>query len=357
MYKIKKAKKIVRTIKHNFLRETATFRKNLNYLKSLWNFNYKKKIVLSHYPTKLSLDTGPICNLNCFLCPVGERRSGRKQGFLKREVVEKVIKELGPYLNIVYLFCWGEPFLHKEIFEFVRLFKKANIRVYVSSNLNIFNDEICREIVDSGIDKLEVSLHGGSDKSLDKHQRGSKFEQVVTNMKKIVEYKKLKGVKHPVIIWCYKATRFNEAEIEASRRISKEISIDEFHRSTIGCDIGKKVLLDDKAQFSNVEPFLPIDESLSRYDYKEKKKKKYFRYCSWLYNFAAINWDGLVSPCCATWEESYDFGNILETPFKKIWNNKKFQLARKVIKSKNAKVVPGLICSYCKKNNALFTGI
>ena len=70
------------------------------------------------------------------------------------------------------------------------------------------------EIVESGIDKLEVSLHGGSDESLDKHQRGSKFEQVVSNMKKIVDYKKSKGVKHPLIIWCYKVTRFNENEIE-----------------------------------------------------------------------------------------------------------------------------------------------
>ena len=86
MYKIKKARKVIRTIKHNFIRDTATVRKNLNYLKSLWNFNYKKKIVLSHYPSKLSLDTGPICNLNCLLCPVGERQSGRKQGFLMRDV-------------------------------------------------------------------------------------------------------------------------------------------------------------------------------------------------------------------------------------------------------------------------------
>lgn len=66
-----------------------------------------------------------------------------------------------------------------------------------------------------------------------------------------------------------------------------------------------------------------------------------------------INWNGSVSPCCGYWDESYDFGNILDTNFKEIWNGKKYQLARRILKSRQNIEIPNLICFICKKNKAI----
>ncbi len=333
----------------------STIKKRINLIKAIWNWKIRKPLILNNYPIQIILGTGPICNLNCFLCPSGQKAKGRKIGFLQKEVVLKVIDELGPYLFSVGLYNWGEPLLNKNIFDYIALLKKANILVSISSNLTIFNDSICKKLIQSGLDILIVSLHGCSDDSLNKYQKGGHFSQVISNVKKIQEYKKLKSKSHPKIIWRFKVTKFNEREIPQAQNLYKKIGFDKFEPSSISCDMGKELLWNNEEQFLNVEPFLPKNEYWSKYNYSERRKKFIRKNdCYWLWNFTTINWNGSVSPCCGVWYEKFDFGNILDTPFLKIWNGKKYQLARYIIKhdipmNYNSQ----LICELCKKNNAI----
>lgn len=343
--------KIVR--QHIIFHENVTKFKIWNYMKMQWNRKVKKSILLSNYPYYICLGTGPICNLRCNLCPEGQKRSGRKSGFLGKEVVERVIEELGPFLYVVELYNWGEPLLNKNLFEYIRLLEEANIHIMVSTNLNVFNDNICREIINSGLDTLIVSLDGCSQESVEQYQIGSNYERVISNVKKIVEYKKLRGVNHPVIHWRYIVNHFNENELKKAYKVYKEVGFDAFDIAPISCDMGREILWDQERQFSNVESYLPKNEFWSKYDYKNRSKKVQYNKCSWLWNSTVINWNGSVSPCYGVWKEAFDFGNILETSFKEIWNGKKYQLARRVIKSKESKLIPNLICSICKKNNAI----
>ncbi len=344
-----------RDIIENLFGGNSTLRKKWNYIKLFLNFYVSKKIILNHYPTLLIIDPGPICNLECYLCPEGQKRPGRTKIFLKREIIARIIEELGPYLKTVILHSHGEPLLNENIFKFVRFIKKrANVEVKMSSNLNIFNEHICKEIVDSGIDTFLISLHGCSQESLNQHQVGSNFNRVISNMKKLVNYKKSKGAKHPTIIWTYLVNRFNEHEMKNAYRLGKEIGVDVFSPTELFCDLGKMVLMNPKEQFKNVEPFLPKDQKWSNYDYAKRRKKYIIRYCTWLYRTITINSNGSVSPCCSVWEEKYDFGNILESSFKEIWNGLKFQLARQIIKSKKPVNIPWMICSICKNNNAIY---
>ncbi|MFX1453161.1 MAG: radical SAM/SPASM domain-containing protein [Promethearchaeota archaeon] len=330
-------------------------KKRWNYIKMKWNSKVQKAILLNNYPTSISLGTGPICNLRCPLCPTGQKRSGRKIGFLTKEVVERVIEELGPYIFGLELYNWGEPMLNKNLFEYIRLLKEANLKVAVSTNLSIFNDNICREIINSGLDTLIVSLDGCSQESVERYQIGSNYERVISNVKKIKDYINLIGVNHPILRWRFVVTRFNENEIKNALRICKEVGFDFFELVKIKCDMGNELLWDVKTRFLNIEPYLPKYQWLSIYNYITGEIETYnHNYCSYLWSSTTINWNGSVSPCPTVWEEEFDFGNILETPFKKIWNGKKYQLARKIIKSNKPIEVPNLICSICKKNNAIF---
>jgi radical SAM protein with 4Fe4S-binding SPASM domain len=67
---------------------------------------------------------------------------------------------------------------------------------------------------------------------------------------------------------------------------------------------------------------------------------------------AVINWNGSVSPCCAVWEETYDFGNMFNSSFKTIWNGSMYRASRRVV---SGKAIPeddqmDLICARCKLN-------
>ncbi len=333
--------------------QDATYKKRFNFLKFLMNWKIQKSIKVKNYPYLLILGSGPVCNLKCKFCPSGQKRLGRTPGFLKEVVVKKIIEELSPYVYSIALYNWGEPLLHKKLFDYIRLLKKAKFKVYFSTNLNLFNAEIGKEMIKSGVDEVIISLHGYSQESLNKYQVGSNFERVIANVKKIVEFKKSIKVKHPKLQWRFIVNRFNEKEIIAASKMSKKIGFDSFVLGPLICDMDKELLLSPKEQYLSAKSFLPLNEKWSQYSYAKKAKKYIRKNCYWLYGLSTINWDGSVSPCCAVWNEKYDFGNILDTSFKEIWNGRKYQLARSVIKSKEKLGIPDLICYICKKNNAI----
>lgn len=261
------------------------------------------------------------------------------------------MEECGPYLWEVNLYNWGEPLLNKELFEMIKYSKIYKVRVSISTNLNHFNNSICSDLVLSGVDEVVVSLDGTSQESVSKYQVGNDFKKVVANIKKLATCKKALNKKTPAITWRFLVNRFNENEIGNAKKLSREIGVDNLKINKFRCDMGKELLFDNDEQFKNVSSWLPTNESLSYYDYADKRKKK-IKNCRWLWLKSSINWNGSVSPCCAVWYEKYDFGNIRDNSFKKIWNSAKYKEAREISRKKDI-ISPDNICSICYSNKSI----
>jgi radical SAM protein with 4Fe4S-binding SPASM domain len=259
--------------------------------------------------------------------------------------------ECGPYLWEVNLYNWGEPLLNKELFEMVKYSKIFKVRVSISTNLNHFNNSICSDLVLSGVDEVVVSLDGTSQESVSKYQVGNDFKKVVANIKRLANCKKELNKKTPAITWRFLVNSFNENEIGNAKKLSREIGVDNLKINKFRCDMGKELLFDDDEQFKNVSSWLPTNESLSYYDYAQKRKKK-IKNCRWLWLQSSINWNGSVSPCCAVWYEKYDFGNIGDKSFKIIWNSAKYKEAREITRKKDIKATDN-ICSICYSNKSI----
>ena len=56
--------------------------------------------------------------------------------------------------------------------------------------------------------------------------------------------------------------------------------------------------------------------------------------CSWPWRQSVVNWDGQAVTCCGSFDPSEDMGNVFEQPFGKIWNGKKYRMARRSFKHK-----------------------
>jgi len=87
------------------------------------------------------------------------------------------------------------------------------------------------------------------------------------------------------------------------------------------------------------------------YNYSQKRKKVIRDICKLLWFQSTIQPDGSVSPCCAIWPEKFDFGNINDSSFRKIWSNKKYQNARRIGRGDDISI-NGHICYICKQNKA-----
>src|SRR5690606_14253069 len=71
-------------------------------------------------------------------------------------------------------------------------------------------------------------------------------------------------------------------------------------------------------------------------------------FCDWPWRQAVINWDGGVSTCCGSWGADEDMGSVLEQPFGKVWNGRKYRMARRSFtKPIPESEVPGNACATC----------
>jgi radical SAM protein with 4Fe4S-binding SPASM domain len=331
--------------------KNVTLRKFLNFcIISFQSYAIKNSHVIGN-PVELVIDPSNICNLHCPLCPTGQGKNERSKGKMSFVNFRKIIDELGAYLYRVDLHNWGEPFLNDEIYQMIRYAREHNIEVRVSSNLNVIDHLKAEKIVQSGLDVLIVSLDGASQETYRQYRSGGFFDHVTSNIKMIQQIKKELNLSKPFIIWQFLVMRHNEHELFLAETIAKNLSVNQLDFWAIRCDMGREIFWDDKMRIENAAKWLPFNEKYRIYDLSKGKRKNRSETCYFLWVQSTINWNGSVSPCCALYEEKYDFGNAFEIGFKHIWNNDKYRQARIIVRVKKPdKSDLSNVCSHCVKN-------
>ncbi len=323
------------------------FKRSYNLIRAVINWKIFKPLKLKTYPITLTICTGNICNLSCELCPIGLKQKGRNAGFLKFNDFKKIIDEVGGYLYELYLYNWGEPFMNKDIFKMIKYAKKKNIKVVISSNLLMFNENLAREIIESELDHLIVSLDGASNGSVRRYQKGNNFEKVFSNMLKLIKLKEEMNRKKPFIEWRFMVNKYNENEIEKAKKLASRI--DKVSFETMLPNMANYVLKNERENFKEFRGWMPKNQKYSMFD-ENGRNKEHQEGCRWLWLMSSINWNGSVSPCCSIWFEKFDFGNCFERSFKEVWNNENYQNARRAIKGERIDKLN--ICEICKKNKS-----
>ena len=129
-------------------------------------------------PYHVVLDPTNVCQLKCPFCGTGERRPS----MLKFDGFKKIIDEIGKTCINLELYNWGEPFLNKDVLEMVSYASnKYGTYVRISSNLNVRNDELNRDLVLSGLNTLTISLDGASQETYEKYRVAGSFDKVIEN--------------------------------------------------------------------------------------------------------------------------------------------------------------------------------
>jgi radical SAM protein with 4Fe4S-binding SPASM domain len=263
----------------------------------------------------------------------------------------KIIDEIGAYLYRVDLHNWGEPLLNDELYKMIAYARSHDIQVRVSSNLNGIDRTKAEKLVKSGLDVLIVSLDGASQETYAQYRVGGRFNKVTSGIKMINELKKELNVSKPSIVWQFLVMKHNENEILKAKRMSRELGVDELDFLAIHCDMGREIFWDRKTRFEKTANWLPRNKEFRMYNLATGEKKNRPKTCNFLWAQSAINWNGSVSPCCASYDEKYDFGNTFEINFKDVWNNDKYRQARRIVQSKKTGKNDRLIvCYYCVKN-------
>ena len=347
-----------------FVQKKHLYKKVRNLLLNNLEMKMGRQYLIS-YPYYLYIDPTNICNLKCPLCPTWQYVKERPKGKMSMETFRNILDETGPYLFALSLFNWGEPLFNPHLPAMINYAKQYNIVVGISTNLHYLPDTTARELIESGVDIIIISLDGASQENYEKYRRGGNLSTVLGNIERLNSYRQ-DNKKFPFLIWQFLVNRYNEAEIDMAREIARKMGL-YFYPMHMRTSMGKELLMPLYERVKEIKDWLPENPAHSKYSNNISPGMKTRKTtCTWLWNAAIINWDGSVSPCCGVFEKIWDFETCYDAQkdkqltFHQVWNSPRYRLARSLVsaymkKSKNLSIISKeavsqeLICSKCIK--------
>jgi len=319
-------------------------------VKRLWN---GIKVLSSHYagiltnkpvqwgyPVSVSFEPTTSCNLRCPECPSGLRQFTRPTGMLQKDFFSKTIDEIHKELLYLIFYFQGEPYLNPDFLDMVKYAAEKNIYTATSTNAHYLNDENAKRTVESGLDRLIISIDGTTQDVYQQYRVGGHLDKVLEGARNIVKWKKELKSKTPFVFFQFLVVKPNEHQIEDIKRLAKEVGVDEVRFKT--------------AQVYEYETdpnhLIPETDKYSRYkknaDGTYTAKNKMANRCWKQQHANVITWDGLVVPCCFDKDATHQLGNLKNQSFKEIWHNDNYRQFRSELKKSRKNID---ICANCSE--------
>ena len=233
--------------------------------------------------------------------------------------------------NLLYLtfYFQGEPYLHPEFLDMVQYASAKKIYTATSTNAHYLNDENARKTVESGLDRLIISIDGTSQETYEQYRIGGQLEKVLEGARNMVKWKKELNSNTPHLIFQYLVVRPNEHQVEEVDKIARAIGMDEV--------IYKTAQVYD---FKNGNDLIPTIDKYSRYKQntsgKWEIKNSLENQCWKMWHSCVITWDGRVVPCCFDKDAEHVLGEFPQTSIKEIWDGNAYRNFRNsILRSRN----------------------
>ena len=202
-------------------------------------------IVPDTYPRELYVEPTIVCNLRCPqpACVPEEVYDTRSIRMLPFDTYKKVIDEVGPHLERMVFYNYGESFIHKDAFRMIRYAKDVNPRIWIwtSTNGHYFNKpEKVRALVDSGIDEIQFSIDGATQEVYEQYRKRGRLATVLDGIRAIVQERERCGTPGPWILWNYILFRWNDSDeqMERARALAIELGVDRLTWTTTDQPLG-----------------------------------------------------------------------------------------------------------------------
>ena len=302
-----------------------TLRRLLNVGKLLSSYYVTKwtgKATQWGLPMTISIEPTTACNLRCPECPSGLRAFSRPTGNLKQDFFRKTIDELHKQLIYLIFYFQGEPYINPGFLDMVKYAKDKGIYTITSTNGHFLNDVNAKKTIESGLDRMIISVDGTTQETYENYRKEGNLESVLQGARNIVKWKKEMNSATPHTIFQFLVVKPNEHQIDEIYKIAEEIGIDEVKLKTA-----------QVYEYEQGNDLIPTIEKYSRYkkntDGTYSVKNKLLNHCWKLWHACVITWDGLVVPCCFDKDAQHRLGDMKDKPFQEIWQGEDYDKFRK----------------------------
>lgn len=145
------------------------------------------------FPLQINFELNATCNLKCPMCPISlESNSDKKQFVFPFEIYKKVIDEgVSKGLKAIRLNHVNEPLLRNDLEEFIVYAKRKGILdIYLSTNGLLLTQQRAKSLIESGLDRIQISLDAFSESIYKEMRPGSNYAKVKEHVLQLIELKK-----------------------------------------------------------------------------------------------------------------------------------------------------------------------
>lgn len=256
---------------------------------------------------KIYIEITNNCNLNCSFCtPVT-----RPKRFMSKEEFESILKKIKDYTDYIYLHIKGEPLLHSEIIDFLKLCETYSLKVNLTTNGTLF-PKYAKELGScKALNKINFSLH--SENNIPNYC-GNIFASVneIPNNVTII-YR----------LWTLKDNKLDKKSTEIVEKIKKYYNLSP--------DVVEKIKKENNIK---INPHIYVDKD-NEFTWPSITDEQTKGYCYGLKTHIGILVDGTVVPCCLDSNGLVPLGNIFTEELKDILNKEKTKRLQKSFQDRN----------------------
>lgn len=234
----------------------------------------------------------------------------------------------------------GEPFLYPHLFDFIRLGKRHRLHTTVTTNGTLMDDERIEQVINSGLDAIQVSLWSATPESYTRHYPGtdpSNFERVLRGLKALSSARAERRSRNPYLILLNPIDRFNFRDAETMADLARDTGCDALSFTPFRTHRGvldryalspqeqeelrqRMIALKKRVEAWGMGHY--IDRFLARSGFPEVRDNLPCYIC-WFHSRVKV--DGTVLYCARS---AMGLGNLGTQPFAEIWNGPTYRTER-----------------------------
>lgn len=232
------------------------------------------------------------CNLSCDFCP----GCARVEGFMNRELFERILGEVREFTGQLYFHVLGEPLLHPQLDMFLDLCRIYGLKVNITTNGTLINRKAEILLSSPALRQVNFSLH-----SFEANYREYPID---TYLDRVFDFIQKSGKCEKLLIglrlWNISEKGKNNLNRYILSRIQKQFNVGSEVKEAVtpvnGIKLAENVFLHIAQVFD--WPDAAADEISCR------------GFCYGLRDQIAILVDGTVVPCCLDSQGIINLGNI-----------------------------------------------
>ena len=250
---------------------------------------------------KVYIEITNCCNLNCSFCsPVTKEKR-----YMTTSEFEHILKEVKKVTDYIYLHVKGEPLLHPNLIDFLKLAEKYQLKVNLTTNGTLFPKLVDKLKECSALHKINFSLHC-------EHNLNNYEEEIFHSVEKLP--------KNMVVIyrlWTLKKSKLDEKSTKTVEKLKEY-----YHLSPETVEKLKT------AKNIKISSTIYVDKD-NEFAWPKITEEKTTGYCHALKTQIAILVDGTVVPCCLDSDGVIALGNIYKDTFEEIQKSARYQKLKK----------------------------